>query len=259
MLKWLKGLLGTQSRPAQGGSGQPAIPPGAYVIGRTKDLVKHQHLVAPEDPRRSLFIYHELRAEEEKQWNREELRRLLAAEDPGTPDRLTQQIQQLSQAYAPQEMQDLVDVRPTAADAIVTDLCRAYRAGSPAVRSFIRSGIDSESAWTLLTFSKRAAVLAVRKGEPDLIRDSLIAHAIEDLAAEDVRDNMVALGLVYHCARTVDPRPEGVFHEVAQIAAPPIAQLLTDFVRRPDLDGILSAMGWREVRTEQGVGFRWNC
>ena len=54
---------------------------------------------------------------------------------------------------------------------------------------------------TLLAFSKRSAVFAVRERKPDLIWDSLIAHAIEDLAAGDVRDNLVALGLVFHCAR----------------------------------------------------------
>jgi hypothetical protein len=257
MLKWLKRLLGPHSPPPPGGLGEPVTSAGAYVIGTTKDLLKHRHLVAPDDPRRSLFIYHELRADEEKQWNREELRRLVASEDRGTPDRLTLQLQQLSHAYTPQELRDLVDVRPAAADSIVTCLCHEYRTRSPIARSFIRSGVDFERGWTLLTFSKRAAILAVRQGVADLIRDSLIAHAIEDLAAEDVRDNMVALGLVFHCARTVHPQPEGVFREVAQMAGPPIAQLLMDFVRRPDLERILSAMGWLEVRTEQGVGYRW--
>jgi hypothetical protein len=219
--------------------------------------VKQQHLVAPDDPRRSLFIYHEMRAEEEKQWNREDLRRLLASEEADKPANLTQQIQELASAYAPQDMQDLVDVRPTAPDSTVTRLCREYHTGSQVARSFIRSGIELERAWILLAFSKRAAVLAVRRGEPDLIRDSLIAHAIEDLAAGDVRDNLVALGLVFHCAQAVHPEPRGVFHEVAQIAGPAIAQLLMDFMRRPDLDRILSAMGWQEVRTQQGAGYRW--
>ncbi len=97
-------------------------------------------------------------------------------------------------------MQDLVEVVPAAGDTTVANLCREYRVGSSAARSFIRSGIDFLGAWTLLTFSKRTAILAVRKDRPELIRDSLVAHAVEDLAAEDVRDNLVALGLVFHCA-----------------------------------------------------------
>ena len=96
-------------------------------------------------------------------------------------------------------MQDLVEVVPAAGDTTVANLCREYRVGSSAARSFIRSGIDFLGAWTLLTFSKRTAILAVRKDRPELIRDSLVAHAVEDLAAEDVRDNLVALGLVFHC------------------------------------------------------------
>ena len=162
----------------------------------------------------------------------------------------------LNQAYSPQEMRDLVDIRPAAADSTVVDLCHEYRSATHVARSFIRSEIDYERAWTLLTFSKRVAVFAVHKEEPDLIRDSLIAHAIEDLAAGDVRDNLVALGLVFRSRRAVHNEPVGVFHEVAEMAGPPIAQLLRDFVRRRDLDRILSVMGWQELRTEQGVGYR---
>jgi hypothetical protein len=219
--------------------------------------MKQLQPAAADDPRPSLFHYHDLREDEQKQWDGAELKRLLASEDPGAPDRLTLQLARLPQAYVAQEMRDFVDFRPTAADATVTDLCSEYRAGRPVARSFIRSRIDFEHAWTLLTFSKRAAVLAARKGERNLIRDSLIAHAIEDLAAGDVRDNLVALGLIFHCARAIHPEPVSVFHEVAQLAGPAIAQVLMDFVCRPDLDQILSGMGWQEERTEQGIGFRW--
>jgi hypothetical protein len=259
MLEWLARMFGVQApaRQPQADPGASEIPPGAYVIGRTKDLVKQQHLVAPDDPRRSLFVYHELREEEEMHWSRNGPRRILASEDPDGPDHLAEGIQQLSHAYSPPEMRDLVDIKPCAGDSNVADLCREYRVGTRAARSFIRSEIDSECAWTLLTFSKRSAVLAVRKEEPGLIWDSLIAHAIEDLAAGDVRDNLVALGLVFHCAQAVLDEPAKVLNEVGEMAGPSIAQLLRDFVRRQDLEHILSAMGWKELMSEQGVGYRW--
>jgi hypothetical protein len=259
MFRWLTRLFDskTPDPTQQTDSGASEIPPGAYVIGRTKDLVKLKHLVAADDPRRSLFVYHELRAEDEKQWSREDLRRVLASDDPAGLHHLKEQIQLLNHIYSPQEMQDFVDVQPSAADSTVADLCRRYRVGTRVTQSFLRVEMDFERAWALLTFSKRAAILGVRTGEPDLIRDSLIAHAIENLAAEDVRDNMVALGLVFHCARAIHPEPVVVFDEVAEVAGRAISQLLKDFVRRPDLDRILTSMGWREVQTQQGVGYRW--
>ena len=154
-------------------------------------------------------------------------------------------------------MKDL-DNWPCATDSIVSDLCRRYRDGTRVTRSFLRFETDRELAGTLLGFSTRAAVMGVRNAEPDLIRDSLIAHAIENLAKGDVRENMIDLGLIFHCARAVHPEPGAVFHEVAEMAGPAISLLLRDFVCRPDLDQILTLMGWREVRTEQGVDYRWN-
>ena len=63
MLGWFTRWFGTHAPEPQrrGDSRAPEIPPGAYVIGRTKDLLKFRHVIAPDDPRRSLFVYHELR------------------------------------------------------------------------------------------------------------------------------------------------------------------------------------------------------
>ena len=259
MLNWLAQLFGFRPSAAQlqadyYRSNRPTEP---YVIGRTKDLIRLQHMMAADDSRRSLFVYHELREEDEKQWKQEDHQRILTADDTSEFDHLTKLIQQLDEAYTAEEVQDFVHIRPSAADATIAGLCGRYRCETSVARSFLRLGINFGQAWTLLTFSKRAAILGARRGEPELIRDSLIAHAVENLAAEDVRDNFVALGLIFHCARTIDANPTAMFHEVAEMAGPGISQLLRDFVRRSDLDRILTVMGWEEVETPEGVGYRW--
>ena len=90
-------------------------------------------MVADDDPRRSLFVYHELREAEEEPWSREVPRRLLASEDPSRPDHLLELIQRLNHAYSPPGTKGLVDIEPNTADSNVADLCREYRAGTPAL------------------------------------------------------------------------------------------------------------------------------
>lgn len=260
MWKWLARLLGIRAKEpqAQGIVGLSEQAPGDYyLIGPTADLMKQQHLIAPDDPRRTLFDYHMRREEEQQSWGAQDPRQILASENSAAPARLTKLLEQARQAYATPELHDLVEFRPCPEDAALADLCHAYRDGSPAARSFLRAQVKNELAWSLLTFSKRVAVQAVRQGKANLLRDSLLAQALENLAAGDVRDNMVALGLIYHCMRTLQADPVALFEAVADLAGPAISQLLRDFVRRPDLDDILPLMGWYEVQTPQGIGYHW--
>jgi hypothetical protein len=85
----------------------------------------------------------------------------------------------------------------------------------------------------------------------------LTALAIENLACEDVRDDLVALGLIFHCAKAIYPEPAVWFEETIQVSGPAVARLLHDFIRRGDLDRILVAMGWQEIKTANGVGYVW--
>jgi len=124
-------------------------------------------------------------------------------------------------------------------------------------QTYVRSQITFERAWLLLTFAKRSAVCAARTRNPGLVKDSLTALAIENLACEDVRDDLVALGLIFHCAKSIHSEPAIWFQEVAQISGPAVAKLLCDFLLRGDLDQILVAMGWQEVKMPNEVGYVW--
>ena len=170
-----------------------------YVVGYTKDILKYKHLIEPNDPRRSLFIYHELREEEESQWLRASIVQGLKAQELET---LTHLLENLG-TYSSEEMENFVDIIQITTDGTLAQLCRSYRSGSHLTQSFLRSQITPEQACLLLTFSKRAAVLAVRVGNMELVEDSLTALAIENLACEDVRDDLVALALIFHSAKSL--------------------------------------------------------
>jgi hypothetical protein len=202
-----------------------------------------------DDRRRSLDEYHSLREEEMKQW-----------EQPGFREPVEKHGETRTKIAA--LLNGLKGLAPepealAASKSIFEELCRTYRESDDFERTLIRSMIDYKPSAAFVGYSELAAVEAIRSKRTVAIQNALIAHVIENLAWGDVRDNLVRLGLVYHCARAIDPNPADFFLDAAKIAGPAMSAVLADFVRRPDLDEILSAMGWEEVATPDGPEFRW--
>jgi hypothetical protein len=204
----------------------------------------------------TLHDYHALRAQEEQAWRQRPPAAALARRDPSALRRLRRLLRGMV-SYSGRHAVDFLPGRRNQADIAAAELCAAYRQARALERAFLRSQVGGARAWALLTFSKRAAVDALNTGAVEPLRNALAAHALEDLAWGDVRDNLVALGLIYHCARSIGAGPRKLFREAAGIAGPCMARVLREFVRRKDLANIVRAMGFRRVRVEGGVGFCW--
>lgn len=232
-------------------------PEGVYVLGKTRDFLRYKN-VPNWHPQTLVLHYMKLRIKEEDGWKDNPPLDALRSEDSTKLDRITDLLRNAPLKYSNKDLEDFVDFTPCNVDQSWIDLCRFYRNATRSEREYIRSQIDENSAWHLLTFSKRAAISGLREKSLELIRDSLIAHAIEDLRWGDVRDNFVALGLIYYCARKNRAHPDELFKEMAEITGPGMSLVLTDFYRRDDLGNILEEMGWQEVSTANGaVGFNW--
>ena len=105
-------------------------------------------------------------------------------------------------------------------------------------------------------FGLRAAVLAAREHSPSLARIALIAFAIVDLADNDIRDVLIGVSLLCHCGRLAGADMPVLFREVASIAGPALRAVYENWADRyPNVQGI-SSMGWREIETSEGIGFR---
>ncbi len=109
--------------------------------------------------------------------------------------------------------------------------------------------------WSLLLFSRRWAVLGARAKSREMLRASLLAVAVEDLSAGDARDDLVTLAIPLRCVEVAGLDPNVVFKDVAARSGPAIAAMLRDYLERPRKD-VLGSMGFRQVDTERGVGFR---
>jgi hypothetical protein len=203
-----------------------------------------------------MFEYHSLRDKEAGQWRREKPAATLAKEDPKAARRLADLVKKLV-AFPPPHRDELVHVAPKEPDVAAAALCRAYRDATDLGRAAVRSLIRVKQAEILLSFSQRAAVRGIQTRRVVRIREALTAHAIENLAGGDVRDNLMALGLVYHCAAKVRRKPGELFEEAAAMAGPAIASLLRDFVHwDDDMAHILGGMGFVQVKVRGKTGFR---
>lgn len=135
-------------------------------------------------------------------------------------------------------------------------ICDHYRSATAIQQSWLRSRIDRLLAGNLRVFGLRAAILAARERSPSLSRTSLTAFAIVDLAAGDVREVLIGLSLICYCGTLSGAKMPTLFREIASVGGLAVAAIYEDWASRyPDVQGI-SSMGWREVDTDEGVGFR---
>ena len=124
----------------------------------------------------------------------------------------------------------------------------------PERERFMAALSDGQRALFAL-FGHRAATLAARRADPEQLRLGLVGNVIANYAIPDKRHVDVALAVYYHCARKLELNPQAVFDEAAQFATAEMAARLRAFGRRTDVT--LRQFGWREIRSEEGVRYKF--
>lgn len=247
MLDWLKRLFGGLGEGEDGGTSPRDIPPGTYIMGQTRDLLRYKDQLGDDHPQKPLLAFHELAEQEKARWQSDPPDVVMRRDGSA----MIRTFDELLERSRPMDMES------AEADALAAELCRLYANATPTEREYIRWKIDQQQPRFLGGFAQRSAIAGLRSRDLEKVRNGLIAVAIYDIGP-DVRDVMVELGLVHHCARSVMPNPTALFDEVAQMSSPAMFHLLVGFARRTDLGDILSAMGWEEVTDDAGnVDFKW--
>lgn len=226
---------------------------GSRRAGSTEGSSRNQPHPDKQDLMTSLADYHQLRSVERKRYAESPADQRLTAASAAALRALIDSVGR----YNGSQSSEFIDVDPIRQDIAIESLCQVYREGSDGMREFLRWSIEPPQAWSLITFSKRAAVRGLQNADPEPVRTALVALALENLAAGDVRDDLVAIGLVHHCAAKIHADPAALFEEAAILAGVAMAAVLRDFILRTDLDGIDKAMGFRQVKSQGKVGFRW--
>lgn len=153
----------------------------------------------------------------------------------------------------------LVNPGPLQLDSEVTEVVRAFRQRDASGRSAMRRAISMDEFYTLLAFSKRQAVFAIREQSADPIEIGLGALAMIEAKRTDYRDILGTLSFLYHAAARLGLDPRVAFGAAALISEPETGLLIEGFAaRKPEDLDLRDAWGYDEVVTDGGLGFiRW--
>jgi len=141
----------------------------------------------------------------------------------------------------------------------LADLCRRLGEVDAAERAATRRAISMDEFYTLLTFSRRSAVFALRGRRLEHVRDGLTAITLIEADRVDFRDIMVALSLLHYAATRIGIDASRQFSDAAALSEPGVATLINDFAERsPEHRDLRDAWGHIEITTADGPGLvRW--
>jgi hypothetical protein len=150
----------------------------------------------------------------------------------------------------------LLNPKPLALDSEVAQLCRSTAALEPAAQVRVRQSISMDEFYSLLTFSRRMALFAMRERSVERLRDGLSAIALIELARVDHRDVPAALALLCHAALRIGQDARDLLGDASAIAEPDIARLMSDFANRSfDEQQLCEISGLKEIDSKHGLGF----
>jgi hypothetical protein len=151
---------------------------------------------------------------------------------------------------------DLTDPPKHPLDDELCALCRRFAASDLDGRSRLRDSASMQDFYTLLSFSQRSAVFAMRDRKTERIVDGLTAVAMIEKSRIDFRDALGTLSLLLHAALAIGANVEGLFGNAASLAAPEISELIQGFLKRSENErDIQKSWGYAVVETKAGPGF----
>lgn len=145
---------------------------------------------------------------------------------------------------------------PSALDRDFAEVARVYTRVDAEGRAQLRSQVSAACGRFLLGFGSRLAVWAARTEDVELLQLALVAHLLEDFQ-DDERDIIIRLILIHHVATRLNLETDEFFSGVSSVASESSRAFLLRFVEIPDSAKALSAFGWTEVETPEGIDFRY--
>lgn len=144
---------------------------------------------------------------------------------------------------------------PSPVDEALAEIVSAFTAWTRPKREDFLESLPAAKRALFGIFGHRAATLAVRRGDPDWLSLGLLGSAIANYEIPPGRNVDVAMAVFYHCAQKLSIDPERLFDEAAEFASGDITTRLRNFGRRTDVN--LKQFGWREIKTQDGVRYKF--
>jgi catechol 2,3-dioxygenase-like lactoylglutathione lyase family enzyme len=145
---------------------------------------------------------------------------------------------------------------PSARDLQVTAYLEGIERGGATVAERAARLLGPPYTGTLVAYAERMASLTVRTEGERPARLGALALALAWARAPDVRVVIPVLGVLHDGIRRAGAEPARTFREVADLCPGDAAQVLRDFLTRPDLDEIAEEMGFAARRDRDGFRYR---
>ncbi len=126
----------------------------------------------------------------------------------------------------------LLRPRQAPLDSELAGLAREFAKADAHSRTTIRGSISMDEFYTLLAFSQRAAVFALRERSIGRVTDGLTAVAMIEAERVDWRDILVTLSLLNHAAERIGADANRLFRDAGRLSEPDVARLIDGFRRR---------------------------
>ena len=151
---------------------------------------------------------------------------------------------------------DLSDPVRRPLDDELGSLCQRFASGDLLTRSRLRDSASMGDFYTLLSFSRRSAVFAMRDRRIEHVIDGLTAVSMIEPSRINFRDALGALSLLHHAARVIGASVDDLFGRSASLADPRMSELILGFLKRSDDQrDIRNSFGYSVVETKGGPGF----
>lgn len=144
---------------------------------------------------------------------------------------------------------------PSEADEQLRRLVNWFRACGPDDRSGLMNNLTPAERAYFGLFGHRAATLSMRQENAGWLWAGLAGYAMANWTVPDSRRVEPALAVYYYCATKLGEDPQRLFEMTAELASDEMRPILVDFGNRKDVR--LSSFGWREIRTTDGIKFKF--
>lgn len=131
-----------------------------------------------------------------------------------------------------------------------------YRGSTLEERMLLIHAFEEKKRSLFGIFGHRMATRSVREMYPDFLLHGLVGAAIANYTIPDKRNVDVSLAVYHHCARKLGMNTVDLFDEAAQFASEEFASILRQYGRRSDVT--LRKYGWREIKTPEGVVYKFD-
>ncbi len=145
---------------------------------------------------------------------------------------------------------------PSATDERMRGIVERFTRGTAVEQEQFQRSLGQAHRSHFGIYGHRAATLAVRQDSQEWLLSGLIGAVIANYVIPARRNLDVSLAVYHHCAQKVGLSPAALFSEAARYAQPPLAEKLSTFGHRADVN--LKQFGWQEQTTPQGVRYKFS-